>query len=36
MLGDRAYGLVKTTDPQLVPRLRKWFPEAVCLLDDES
>jgi hypothetical protein len=36
MLGDRAYGIVKTSDPQLVPRLRKCFPEAVCLLDDES
>jgi hypothetical protein len=35
LLGDRAYGMVKTSDPQLVPRLRKWFPEAVCLLDDE-
>jgi hypothetical protein len=36
MLGDRAYGMVKTSNPELVPRLRKWFPEAVCLLDEES
>ena len=32
-LGDRAYVLIKTSDPQLVQRIRKWFPEAVCILD---
>jgi hypothetical protein len=33
-LGDRPYTMIKIAEPQLVPRIRKWFPEAVCILDD--
>ncbi len=34
-LGDHPYFMIKTSDPQLVPRIRKWFPEAVCMLDEK-
>ena len=34
-LGDRPYFMIETSDPQLVPRIRKWFPEAVCMLDEK-
>jgi hypothetical protein len=32
-LGDQSYAIIKTTDPQLVQPVRKWFPEALCILD---
>lgn len=32
-LGDRPYLPIRTSDPLLVPRIRKWFPEAVCFFE---
>jgi hypothetical protein len=35
LLGDRPCFLIKTSDPQLIPQLIKWFPEATCILDQQ-
>jgi len=35
-MGDFPIVVIKTSNPELVQPIRKWFPEAVCVLDENS